>query len=84
MDSSHGNSEKDHTGQPVVFKDLIQQRASNEGIVGLMLETHLNEGYQSLGDDPSKLEYGVSITDACNSWEQTDELIRDAYAKLGG
>ena len=84
VDCSHGNSEKDHTRQPVVFKDLIQQRASNEGIAGLMLESHLSEGNQSLGNDPSKLEYGVSITDACISWEQTDELIRDAYADLGG
>ena len=83
IDCSHGNSEKDHTKQSRVFKDVIQQRVSgNRGIVGLMLESHLQEGNQTLGDDPSALKYGVSITDACTSWEQTERLVRDAYAEL--
>lgn len=83
IDCSHGNSEKDHTRQPLVFNDVIQQRVSgNRGIVGLMLESHLQEGNQTLGDDPSALKYGVSITDACISWEQTDRLVREAYAAL--
>ena len=84
VDCSHANSGKDHKRQPVVFRDLIQQRLSNKGIVGLMLESHLREGSQALGDDRSTLDYGVSITDACISWEQTDDLIRSAYGELGG
>ena len=85
VDCSHGNSVKDHKRQPVVFKEVIEQRVGgNRGVIGLMLESHLHEGNQTLGRDPSMLKYGVSITDACIDWEQTDGLIRQAYAQLGG
>ena len=47
-----------------------------------MLESNIREGSQSLGD-PSALEYGVSITDACVGWEETEELVRWAHARLG-
>ena len=83
VDCSHGNSGKDHRRQPTVFNDIVEQRvAGNKGIIGLMLESHLNEGNQTLGDDPSTLKYGLSITDACISWEQTDPLLRDAHRRL--
>ena len=62
VDCSHANSNKDHRMQPVVFNDVMEQRASNPGVVGLMLEGNINEGSQSLGD-PAELDYGVSITD---------------------
>ncbi len=84
IDCSHANSNKDHTRQPLVCRDVIAQRAAgNTGIVGIMLESHLNEGSQTLDErDPSNLEYGVSITDACISWEQTEELLSGAYDAL--
>jgi 3-deoxy-7-phosphoheptulonate synthase len=43
-----------------------------------MLESHIEHGAQSLEGDPSKLRYGVSITDACLDWESTAELLRKA------
>ena len=83
VDCSHANSSKDYTKQPLVWNDVIQQRAKgNDTIVGLMLESNLNAGQQKLGSDPSKLEYGVSITDGCISFEQTEELLRSAYDSL--
>ena len=82
VDCSHANSNKDHRQQARVFRSLIEQRAGNAGVVGLMLESNLREGNQSLGD-PSELAYGVSITDACVGWEETEELVRGAYAVLG-
>ncbi len=83
IDCSHSNSGKDHRMQSVVFKDVLEQRLSgNAGIVGVMLESHLHEGRQDLGDDPSALKYGVSITDACVGWEDTVDLIREAHAGL--
>jgi 3-deoxy-7-phosphoheptulonate synthase len=82
VDCSHGNSNKDHKRQKTVFNELIERRAANKGLVGLMLESNLNEGSQTLGE-PSELEYGVSITDACIGWDETDELVRSAYGKLG-
>ena len=83
VDCSHANSSKDYRRQPIVWNDVIRQRAAgNEEIVGLMLESNLVEGQQNLGDDPSKLEYGISITDGCISIEETAELLRSARAML--
>jgi len=82
IDCSHANSNKDHNRQPVVFRDAVRQRTEgNKAVIGLMLESHLNEGNQSLGD-PADLKYGVSITDACINWETTEELLREAHAAL--
>ncbi len=82
VDCSHANSNKDHNRQPIVFREALRQRNSgNKGLIGVMLESHINEGIQSLGD-PKDLKYGVSITDACINWETTDELLREARAAL--
>ena len=82
IDCSHANSGKDHRRQPVVFRDVLQQRTTgNRDIVGMMLESHLKAGSQKAGE-PSKLEYGVSITDACVDWESTEQLLREAHAAL--
>ena len=61
-----------------MFQNLLDQRRSNKGIVGVMIESNINSGSQSLGE-PSELEYGVSITDACIGWAETEELVRSAY-----
>ena len=53
-----------------------------DGIVGLMLESHLNAGNQSLNGDRSTLKYGVSITDPCVDWSTTEELLREAAQVL--
>jgi len=79
VDCSHANSGKDPARQPEVWKSILEQRsAGRKDIVGAMLESHLEFGAQSLGDDPSKLRYGVSITDACLDWEATAALLRGA------
>ena len=46
-------------------------------IIGAMLESHLQFGSQSLPPEPTNLQYGVSITDACMDWEMTEKLLRD-------
>lgn len=82
IDCSHANSNKDYRQQHVVWDDVVAQRAGgNAAIMGMMLESNLNPGQQKLGD-PSQLEYGVSITDGCIGWEETEKLLRDAHAKL--
>lgn len=84
VDCSHANSGKDHRRQPVVFRDVLQQRTTgNRDIVGMMLESHLKSGSQKANADPSKMQYGVSITDACVDWENTEELVREAHVALG-
>ena len=78
VDCSHGNSNKDHNRQPIVFKEVIEQRLDgNDKIIGIMLESNINPGNQSLGDIDD-LEYGVSITDKCVGWEKTEEIILEA------
>jgi len=85
VDCSHSNSEKDYKRQSVVFRDVLKQRLDgNEGIVGLMLESHLFAGNQRLDEsNPSSLRYGVSITDGCVDWEETADLLENAYSALG-
>ncbi|HAI33573.1 MAG TPA: 3-deoxy-7-phosphoheptulonate synthase [Alcanivorax sp.] len=73
VDCSHANSGKDPRRQPLVARDLIQQRRDGErAIAGVMLESHLHDGSQPLAHP---LRYGVSITDACLGWGQTEDLI---------
>jgi len=83
VDCSHANSQKDYTRQSEVWNDVIRQRvAGNDTIVGLMLESNLNAGKQKLGNDPDALEYGVSITDGCISFDETEDLLRSAAESL--
>ncbi|OHA63653.1 MAG: 3-deoxy-7-phosphoheptulonate synthase [Candidatus Wildermuthbacteria bacterium RIFCSPHIGHO2_01_FULL_48_25] len=84
VDCSHGNSNKDYRNQQVVFRNVLEQRVSgNRHLVALMIESHLNEGNQKHDNgDPSKLKYGVSITDACVGWERTEELLLEAHSRL--
>jgi len=83
IDCSHGNSSKDYSMQPGVWQDVINQRLDGNGaITGLMLESNIHEGNQPVGDNPENMKYGVSITDACISWEMTEDLILSTYNYL--
>ncbi|MCC2667723.1 MAG: 3-deoxy-D-arabinoheptulosonate-7-phosphate synthase [Armatimonadetes bacterium] len=83
VDCSHGNSSKDPSRQPLVFRSCIDQvLEGNSSIVGLMLEGHLFAGRQDVPADPKELRYGVSITDGCIDWETTEQLILDAHERL--
>ena len=76
VDCSHANSGKDPVRQPKVWESIVGQRASGRReIIGAMLESNINFGGQSLGNDPSALKYGVSITDSCMDWETTEQLL---------
>ena len=69
IDASHGNSQKKFKQQIPVIQSISEQIAEgNENIKGVMIESHLNEGNQKIGDS---LNYGQSITDACMGWEDT-------------
>ncbi len=85
VDCSHHNSGYDHQKQGLVWGEVLKQRVGgNTDLVGLMLESNLGEGKQSIPADPSKLQYGVSVTDACVGWEATEELLENAYEALAG
>ncbi len=82
---SHANSGKDHTRQGAAFRDVVGQRAAGNGnVIGCMLESNLMVGSQKLNGDASKLMYGgVSITDACIGWPETEQLLTWAHDQLG-
>lgn len=83
VDCSHDNSGKKFQGQSFVWKSVINQRLEgNDAIIGLMLESNLREGNQKCNGDLSCLEYGVSITDECISWETTEDLMMFGNKKL--
>ena len=84
VDCSHANSGKDHRRQSIVWRDVIEQRMAGDlSIVGLMLESNLLPGSQPASSDRSKLQYGVSITDGCIGWEETESLLLEAHGRLG-
>lgn len=76
IDCSHSNSRKDFSRQKRVLRSVIDQVAYGEkSIKGFMLESNLNEGNQSIDCPKSELKYGVSVTDACIGWEETERIL---------
>ena len=79
VDCSHGNSEKNHMNQPKVAHALAEQiRGGEDGIMGCMIESNINEGSQKVPKEGKDgLKYGVSITDACIGWEDTKIVLAE-------
>jgi 3-deoxy-7-phosphoheptulonate synthase len=83
VDCSHANSNKDFRRQCVVWNSVVEQfLEGNPSIAGVMLESNLTEGSQKVPADLNQLQYGVSITDPCIGWEETESLVLAAHAKL--
>ena len=83
VDCSHANSGKQHARQEEVWRSVIQQRATgNRSLIGVMLESYLQEGNQPFPARPADLRYGVSITDACLGWTATERLLQWAGKEL--
>lgn len=88
IDCNHGNSSKDYRNQARVFEDILNQiKEGNKNIIGVMIESNLNPGNQQIphnlnGFDAKKLAYGVSVTDSCLGWEETEALLLNAYKSL--
>lgn len=80
VDCSHANSSKQHEKQVDVARDIAGQIArGGKHIFGVMVESHLQPGAQKFSpgkDDPGKLAYGQSITDACIGWEHSLEVLQ--------
>ncbi|MFQ3225200.1 MAG: 3-deoxy-7-phosphoheptulonate synthase [Lentimonas sp.] len=75
VDCSHGNSNKDYTRQSAVAKDLATQiSAGQQGIAGVMLESHLVAGRQNYDVNGDNV-YGQSITDECIDMPATEAIL---------
>jgi 3-deoxy-7-phosphoheptulonate synthase len=88
IDLSHANSSKQHERQLVVAQDVADQlKSKSKSIFGVMIESHFEDGAQKFTpgtDDPSKLKYGQSITDACINWDdsvKTLEILAEGVRK---
>lgn len=85
VDCSHANSAKQFARQEDVWRSVIEQRlGGTRSLIGVMIESNLHEGNQPFPKPVTELQYGVSITDACVSWETTERMLRWGYARLAG
>lgn len=83
VDCSHANSNKEPSLQPLVIENVSNQIIEgNTSIIGLMIESNIKAGNQKIPADLSELEYGVSVTDGCIGWEDTEAALRDMRDKL--
>ncbi len=81
VDASHGNSQKDHVRQAQVARELAAQVATRQSpVAGVMLESFLVAGRQEPA--PDGLVYGQSVTDACMSWETTEQVLTELAAAV--
>jgi len=83
VDCSHANSYKDHEKQGKVLNSVVEQiKAGQKGIKGVMIESNINAGNQSIPENLADLKYGVSVTDKCVDWETTESMIMEAFNNL--
>jgi 3-deoxy-7-phosphoheptulonate synthase len=83
VDCSHANSGKQPARQEDVWHSIIEQRVGGTtSLIGAMIESFIHEGNQPIPGNCSELKYGVSITDACISWETTERMLRWGFEKL--
>jgi 3-deoxy-7-phosphoheptulonate synthase len=83
IDCSHANSSKDPSRQPQVLDDVVKQMLSgNRSIMGVMLESNIHAGNQTIPQNLSLLRYGVSVTDGCIDWATTATCLQQARSSL--
>lgn len=83
IDCSHANSNQDHSRQPIVMRHVANQIIEgNQSIIGLMVESNINEGNQPIAENRHDLKYGVSVTDACVSFATTEKMLLDLRDKV--
>jgi 3-deoxy-7-phosphoheptulonate synthase len=83
VDCSHANSNKNHELQTLVMENVTNQiLEGNKSIIGLMVESNIGAGNQSIPANLCDLKYGVSVTDACIDWETTEKALRQMHHSL--
>jgi len=83
IDCSHANSGKDFRRQSRVMRAALDLRKrGHDSVRGVMLESNIVSGKQSIPENLSELVYGRSITDSCIGWDETEELIGRAASDL--
>ena len=82
VDCSHANSRKNPLQQIPVLMDVVEQiRSGQEALCGVMLESYIKTGHQEI-TGAGKVIPGISVTDACLGWAETEEGLLQAYERL--
>lgn len=82
VDCSHGNSQRNPLKQKNVLRSLLNvHEGDRSNVCGVILESHLKYGHQPLQAE-APLAYGVSVTDPCLGWEDTEALLLEAHEHL--
>ena len=77
VDCSHANSCKKAANQSKVLENVGEQIIKgNKSIMGVMIESNIHAGKQAIPSDLKLLKYGVSVTDECVGWEDTEIMLR--------
>ena len=83
IDCSHANSRKEYSRQKRILRSVIDQvTLGQKAIKGFMIESNLFEGCQKITGDRADLAYGVSVTDPCLGWDDTEKLLLRAAQTL--
>ncbi len=83
IDCSHANSGKEYRKQSRVLTSVIdQKKRGRDSIVGFMLESNIEAGNQKIPEDKERLKFGVSVTDGCIGWEETEKILLGAFDRL--
>lgn len=83
VDCSHDNSGKKAELQPEVLHQVVDDIVKYESpVIGAMIESNLLAGKQAFPQPLDQLKAGLSITDACLGWEDTEKLVLDVAEKL--
>lgn len=83
VDCSHANSGKSSLKQKRVLRSIVDQMVRGQKVLsGFMLESNLYAGRQDIPEDISRLKYGVSVTDECIGWDETEEMVLEAHRTL--
>ena len=82
VDCSHANSNKQALAQMQVWDEILAFHMTQDArVFGAMLESFLETGRQDLIPG-QPLQPGLSITDPCLGWTETEQLILKAADKL--
>ena len=83
IDCSHANSMRLPANQPKILMNIVDQINNGEkSICGVMLESYIKSGRQDISEEKGKMIPGLSVTDPCLPWQDTEKAIMDAYNAL--
>jgi 3-deoxy-7-phosphoheptulonate synthase len=67
----------------LVLHDCVHQiLEGNQSLIGFMLESNINFGKQTIPEELSQLQYGVSVTDGCIDWATTEKILLETCNRL--